>query len=177
MGNKLGYTMEYIKDNKLDNNKSTKIDNNNETTPSQSRHTNKPKNNHDPRSYPVTVKMHQGFITFSLTDFHHFSVIDAPPKGQPSKKHLLEIGVGVWKGWLKAQERLQTFDKVSKKAPSPSLASKVIESRKYKKLSVADVAKILNCSENTVRRKADRGEIPCEITDGGTRRFLEKDIL
>ena len=43
-------------------------------------------------------------------------------------------------------------------------------------LSVSDAAKRLHVSENTIRRMADSGSIPCIKTISGFRVFTESDI-
>lgn len=151
-------------------------------TPDQSRLranglSNKPKNNFHPLDYPIVIKRHEGYLTFSLPDFNHFSILELPKGAKMDSKYLLKVAAQVVKLWAKSKERIDTFTEVSKKAPSPSLASKSLSSEKYKKLTVPQVAQLLQKSENTIRRMADRGDIPCYKSRGGTRYFLEKDIF
>ena len=56
-----------------------------------------------------------------------------------------------------------------------------IESKGVKKMSpllgIGDVAKLLNVSKITIRRKVNAGELPCiHLTKGGPMRFDVRDI-
>lgn len=129
-----------------------------------------------PLDYPVVIKRHENLLTLSLPDHNTFTVIDLP-KGPIDKTYMLKVGMEVAKMWIKSKERIDDHTFVNRKAPSPSLATKSLNRDKNKKLTAPQVAKLLGVSADTVRRKADSGEIPCLKSKKGTRYFLEKDIF
>lgn len=136
----------------------------------------KQKTKFHPIDYPLVIKAHEGYLTFSVPDFHFFKIVDMP-KGQLDSKYLMMVAQTVAKCWLKTQENLSRLNEYDVKHPTPLLIKDALKKRKYKRLGVAAVAAILKKSEQTVRRMADRGEIKCLRSSKGTRSFLEKDIL
>ena len=78
---------------------------------------------------------------------------------------------------LKIRERVKNMKKARIKLPKPSSIKSTLKETMVKKLTAPQVAKVLNKSVNTIRRWADQGRIPCKVSDGGTRYFLEKDLV
>lgn len=136
----------------------------------------KQKSKFHPIDYPLVIKAHEGFLTFSVPDFHFFKVVDMP-KGQLDSKYLMMVAQTVAKCWLKTQENLARLNEYEVKHPTPLLIKDALKKRKYKRFGVSKVAALLGKSEQTVRRLADSGQLKCQRSSKGTRYFLEKDIL
>jgi hypothetical protein len=129
-----------------------------------------------PMEYAVVIKLYEGHLTFSCPDFHYFHVIDMP-KGQLDSKYLQTVAANVGKCWVKTQERLSQLNEYNVKAPLPTLIKELLKKSKYKRLGVTEVARLLERSEQTIRRLADKGYLKCKKTAKGTRYFREVDIL
>jgi excisionase family DNA binding protein len=115
-------------------------------------------------------------MTFSVPDFHYFRTFELP-KGPLTPEYFHQIAKNVGICWAKTQENLSRFNDYHAKPPSPAFVKDLLKKRKSKRLGVSEVSALLGISQQTVRRKADRGEIKCKKTEKGTRYFLERDII
>lgn len=139
----------------------------------------KPKNkkaSYHPIEYPVVIKAHQGHLIFSMPDFM-ISHVSPLPEGGFDPKFLHEMAKSIAKTWLMAKKRIETLKEYGNSVPEPTLIKDVLKRKGKRKLSVAEVALLLGKSQMTIRRMADRGELPCKKSSGGHREFLFKDIL
>lgn len=130
-----------------------------------------------PMDYPIVIKKVEDHLAICIPDLNIFLMESLPEKGRITPKYLLRIAKSIAKCWLSAQSRLSDYDNTKIKPPSDSLIKKVLRTDRFKRLTAPQVAMMTGLSPDTIRRKADRGEIPCEVTEGGTRYFKETDIL
>ena len=128
-------------------------------------------------NYPVYYQQQNGYLVFHCPDLHIIVTTTLPYKARFDSKYSTKLVKTMLKMELKIRERVTNMKKSRIKLPSPSSIKNIIRETKVKKLTAPQVAAILNKSVNTVRRWADEGRIPCEISDGGTRYFYEKDLV
>lgn len=151
---------------------SESVNNTNTNTRSRSRK----KTSYHPIEYPIVLKAYQGHLIFSMPDFMISHVIPLPTTGFDAK-YLHNVAKSIAKTWLMAKERVETLKTYGAKVPEPTLIKDVLKRHGKRKLSVAEVAVLLGKSQMTVRRMADRADLPCTKSSGGHREFLFKDIL
>lgn len=94
-----------------------------------------------------------------------------------SQDDLLRLAKAIGQMEVKIQKRLKEYESSKVKLPKPSKIKQVLSDEKIKKITAPQLAKLLGVSADTVRRRADKGEIPAYLSEKGTRYFLEKDIL
>jgi hypothetical protein len=128
-------------------------------------------------NYPVYYQQQNGYLVFHCPDLHIIVTTTLPYKDRFDSKYSTKLVKTMLKMEVKIRERVKNMKKARIKLPTPSSIKNTIKDTKVKKLTAPQVAQILDKSVNTVRRWADEGRIPCEVSEGGTRYFLEKDLV
>jgi excisionase family DNA binding protein len=128
-------------------------------------------------NYPVFYQQQNGFLVFICHDLNLSLVTELPFRGRFNSKYAVKLASAMVKMEMKIKERVAFLKRNNKKIPKVSRIKDVTDSKKIKKLTAPQVADLLGVSKDTVRRRADSGQLPCFKTKGGTRYFLEKDIL
>lgn len=128
-------------------------------------------------SYPVFYQQQNGYLIFICHDLNLSLVTDLPFRGRFNSKYAVKLASAMVKMEIKIKDRIAFLRRNNKKVPKVSRLKDVTDSKKKKKLTAPQVAELLGISKDTVRRKADSGELPCIKSKGGTRYFFEKDIL
>ncbi|MCB0422190.1 MAG: helix-turn-helix domain-containing protein [Bdellovibrionales bacterium] len=132
---------------------------------------------HQPLDYPIVIKKVEDHLAICVPDLNIFFIEPLPDRGKITPKYLMTIAKAVAKCWLSTQSKLSDYQNTNLKPPSGSMIKKILKSDRYKRLTAPQVAALTGLSTDTIRRKADKGEIPCEVSEGGTRYFREKDVL
>jgi hypothetical protein len=127
--------------------------------------------------YPVWYQQQNGYLVLACPDLNIAVSTDLPTKKKVDVEYGMKLFKAMMKMEVKIRERVLALKSSNMKLPSPSKTKKVLTDTKIKKLTAPTVAKMIGKSADTIRRMADRGELPCSKTPGGTRYFLEKDIL
>jgi hypothetical protein len=125
----------------------------------------------------VFYQQQNGYLILSAPDLHITIVTDIPFTSKNNTKDLLKLARVIGRMEIKIQEKITTIKKSKIKLPTPSKIKSVISDKKNQKLTAPQVALIMGRSANTIRRMADRGELPGFKSPKGTRYFYEKDIL
>ncbi len=129
------------------------------------------KTKRSPLEYPLTIKMVEGYLVFSVKDFNLSLVEEMPAGGKTSPEFLRKVMAAIAKSWIKTQERIKEFEASGRTLPDPSkIRVATRELGKTKPLSAPQVAKILKVSENSVRR-IPKSELRYRRTAGGHRRY------
>ena len=105
------------------------------------------KTSRSPLEYPVTIKLVEGFLVFSVKDFGLTLVEEMPADGRPTPEFMRKVTANIVKCWLKVKDLGKT-----------------------KPLTVPQVAKLLKISENSVRR-IPKEQLRYRRTKGGHRRY------
>jgi len=127
--------------------------------------------------YPVWYQQQNGYLVLACPDLNIAVSTDLPFRGEISAEYGMKLYKAMMKIEIKIREKVLALKNSNMKLPSPSKTKKVLTDTKIKKLTAPVVAQMTGKSVNTIRRMADRGDLPCSTTDGGTRYFQEKDIL
>lgn len=131
--------------------------------------------------YPLVIKRVQNFISISVPDLNITQIATLPHDF--SEPAALALGKSIIKAWVKSNQEIKrkTLNPSGPHYPTPSRIRKSIlspqdDAKEY--LSVPEVAKLLKCSQETVRRLADKNILKCQKTRGktGHRRFSEAHI-
>jgi excisionase family DNA binding protein len=127
--------------------------------------------------YPVFYQQQNGYLVFICHDLNISLATDLPVRGKFNSKYALKLSSAIIKMEIKIQDRINFLNRNNKKIPKISRIKEVTDHKKTKKITVPQLANLIGVSVNTVRRRADSGQIPCLRSKGGTRYFYEKDIL
>ena len=129
------------------------------------------KNSRSPLEYPITIKQVDTYLIFSVRDFGFTHIGELPPGGKLSTEYLRKVMAAVGKCWLKSQDRILELKRTGTRLPEPSKIKVVTkELAQTKPLTVPQVAKLLNISQNSVRRIPKR-HLEYRKTKGGHRRY------
>ncbi len=128
-------------------------------------------------NYPVFYQQQNGYLVFICHDLNLSLVTDLPFKNRFNSKYAVKLAAAMVKMEMKIKDRISFLKNNNKKIPKVSRIKEVTDSKKVKKLTAPQVADLMGISKDKVRRRADAGELPCFRSKGGTRYFLEKDIL
>ena len=128
-------------------------------------------------NYPVFYQQQNGYLVFICHDLNLSLVTDLPFRGRFNSKYAVKLSSAMVKMEIKIKDRINFLSRNNKKIPKVSRIKEVTDSKKIKRLTAPQVAELLGISKDTVRRRADSGQIPCFKSKGGTRYFFEKDIL
>ena len=121
--------------------------------------------------YPLIVKRHLQYLTFSIPDLGVSLVVPVNTGQKLDAKFLNTIAKNMGQAWIKGAMRLQNLERAQMPAPQASATKTTLSSSRPKTLTAPQVAKILQVSENTVRRMTEDGTLACEHTRGGHRRY------
>ena len=119
--------------------------------------------------YPLVIRQVDIWTVISIPDLKISLVEDGPHKGV-GPKYFVKISKAIAKTYIKGDRHLKELARLGKRFPKPSYIKHSTTTQKNETLTVSEVAEIMNCSVNTVRRKADSGEIPSFYV-GSHRRF------
>lgn len=134
------------------------------------------KHSHAPFEYPVVIKQTLDFIVVSVPDLGITMTEELPPAGRINKDYVTKIATTLAKTWIRVNKLMIDRSIANIELNSPSKIRQTLGVKTDKEISAPRVAKILGVHPDTVRRMADRGELPCFYTPGGHRRFLEGHI-
>lgn len=87
-----------------------------------------------------------------------------------------EIGKLYMDVFTKISDEIKRRAQLGKPIPEPKKPADLIPKSDPPALSVADVARILETSQDTVRRLVDDKKLKCVLTRGGHRRFRTADV-
>ena len=119
--------------------------------------------------YPLVIRQVDVWMVFSLPDLK-ISIVDDGPHKNFGPKYIAKLAKNLAKLYIKGDRRLKELAQLGKRFPTPSYIKNSTTVQKNETLTVSEVAEIMNCSADTVRRKADSGEIPAFYV-GSHRRF------
>jgi len=116
----------------------------------------------DPTTYPITVQLNvNGWVMVSQVDLN-IRLSRIRTSELKSRQQLADL---VWEVLLEIIKRSK-----DPTAPAPKLKSPEVQKQeKIIYVKVAEAAKILGLSQQTLRRKCDSGEIKIKKTKGGHR--------
>jgi excisionase family DNA binding protein len=123
-----------------------------------------------PESYPLVIQVIQNHLMIYSPDFNYRVVETWRPEDIGQTEMLV----------LKVRKELSNRIHLSltrgspPPACSPHSSLRLVEDQDW--ISTRDVARLLQVSDETVRRLADSGGIPCRLTPGGHRRFSRKAV-
>lgn len=122
--------------------------------------------------YPIVVRQHLSYMTFSMPDLGLFETLELPKNNKLGKDYLIAAATRISRLWLKASEH------TSKKKWVPPASDIKSSLRKAKKdLTPLQFSKHAGVSEQTIRRDIERGIIRAKRTGGGHRKIPESQIL
>lgn len=128
-------------------------------------------------NYPVIYQQQNGYLVFICPNLNLSLATDLPFRDKFNSKYAVKLASAMVKMEIKIKDRIAFLKRNNKKIPKVSRIKDVTDSKKIKKLTAPQVAELMGVSKDTIRRRADSGELPCFKSKGGTRYFLEKDIL
>jgi excisionase family DNA binding protein len=129
-------------------------------------------------SYPVYYQRQNGYLYFVCDGLNIRIGTELPFQNKENfEKDLIRISKVIGQMELKIQKKQKSFEDSNVKLPKPRKVKQVLTDEKIKKITAPQLAKLMGVSADTVRRRADKGEIPAYLSEKGTRYFLEKDIL
>ena len=122
--------------------------------------------NFEPGKYPVIIRIISKHLVVSSPDFgmHITKRFDEIRRAE-------EIGSLVLDMMKKIQVEGSKRTSLGLRLPEPSMLAELAPKDDPAHLTVADVARILETSQDTVRRLVDDGSLKCSTTRGGHRRF------
>ena len=114
------------------------------------------------------------FLTISVPDLNIIMTEEIPLTNKLEKNFLIKIAKNVGMAWVKVSH--QIYRKQTKQR-TPSKTKDILSPRfRSKPIKIAQAAKIIGVSENTLRRMVKRGDISCVKTGKGHRRFTENSL-
>ena len=130
------------------------------------------KKSQDVFEYPIVLRKHLNYMSFSIPDLGIFATLDLPPNNKFTPQYFLKMATEIAKLWLKASLHL----KEKKWTPLPSDIRHSIKKAERRALSPLQFAKLTGVSEQTIRRDIDRGLIKAKRTSGGYRKIPETQV-
>ncbi len=123
-----------------------------------------------PETYPLVIQVIQNHLMIYSPDFNYRVVESWRPEDIGQTEMMI----------LKVRKELQSriflagSRGLSPPPPATHASLRMIEDQDW--ISTRDAARLLQVSEETVRRLADHGGLPCRLTPGGHRRFSRKAV-
>jgi excisionase family DNA binding protein len=138
-----------------------------------------PKKLLSPLDYPLVIKAELGSLKIYSPDFKIATAALADLSLVPlaeRKSYYQSVGAEVMRAWSKIQAAQKAMASQGKELPDPSDGFlPIAKGSREERLSPRDVAELMGCHVDTVRRAIDRGELKSRLTPGGHRRVLESD--
>jgi len=127
--------------------------------------------NFNPGAYGVILRIVQGYIIVTSPEFNITisKRFDEIRKSEEIGKLYLDLVA-------KVTEEIKRRTQLGKAIPTPKKVPDLMPKNDPPHLTVADVARILETSQDTVRRLVDDNKLKCTLTRGGHRRFRAADI-
>ncbi len=127
-----------------------------------------------PFDYPVVIRQNLGFITISVPDLNIIMTEEIPVTKKLEKNFLIKIAKTVGMAWVKVSHQIH---RKQTRTRLPSKTREILSPRfKHEPVKIADAARIIGVSQNTLRRMVKRGQIGCVKTARGHRRFTESSL-
>ncbi len=124
--------------------------------------------------YPIIVRKNLGFITISVPDLNIVMTEEIPITKKLEKNFLIKIAKNIGLAWVKVSHQIHRKQACRR---LPSKTKNILGPRfKDKPLKIAEAAKVIGVSENTLRRMVKRKQISCVKTAKGHRRFTEASL-
>jgi excisionase family DNA binding protein len=120
--------------------------------------------------YPLVIQVIQGYLIVTAPDFD-YRVVEAWRPSDIGQTEMLILKVR-----RELQSRVQLALHRHTAPPSPSTVKQLGLAEESDLLSTREVSRILRLSDETVRRLAKSGALPCRITPGGHRRFARSTV-
>jgi excisionase family DNA binding protein len=138
-----------------------------------------PKQLLSPLDYPLVIKSELGSLKIYSPDFKiasaNLAVLSLVPPAE-RKSYYQSVGAEVMRAWSKIQAAQKALASEGKELPDPSDGFlPIARGSREKRLSPRDVAELMGCHVDTVRRAIDRGDLKSRLSPGGHRRVLESE--
>lgn len=128
--------------------------------------------NFNPGSYGVVLRILNGYLVATAPEFG----ITITKRFDDIRKRE-EIGTLYMDLVAKVSDEIKRRVQLGKPVPSPKKIPDLVPKNDPPTLSVADVARILQTSQDTVRRLVEDKKLKCTLTRGGHRRFRSSDVV
>jgi excisionase family DNA binding protein len=122
--------------------------------------------------YPIVVRQHMNYMTFSMPDLGLFETLELPKNNKLSKEYLINAATRMSRLWLKATEHINK----KKWVPEASDIKSSVRKSTKRDLTPLQFAKHAGVSEQTIRRDIERGIIKAKRTGGGHRKIPESQL-
>lgn len=122
--------------------------------------------------YPIVVRQHMSYMTFSMPDLGLFETLELPKNNKLNKEYVISAATRMSRLWLKAMDHINK----KKWVPEASDIKSSIRKSAKKDLTPLQFAKHASVSEQTIRRDIERGIIRAKRTGGGHRKIPESQI-
>jgi len=121
-------------------------------------------------TYPLLVLYEHGHIYISSPDFGFFFAVPH----ETDRSHWTALTLDQARHEI--EKRLIKLAAEGKPAPKPKKQREIVNAAPKDLLSICDVAEMMGCSQDTIRRLAESGDLPCHKTPGGHRKFSRKAV-
>jgi excisionase family DNA binding protein len=121
-------------------------------------------------AYPLVIQVIQNHLMIYSPDFN-YRVVETWRPGDIGQTEMLVLKV---RKELSNRIQLSMARGSPPPSPSPHSSLQLVEEQDW--ISTRDASRLLLVSEETVRRLADNGGLPCRLTPGGHRRFSRRSV-
>jgi excisionase family DNA binding protein len=122
--------------------------------------------------YPIVVRQHLNYMTFSMPDLGLFETLDLPKNNKLNREYVVSAATRMTRLWVKATEHINK----KKWVPVASDIKSSVKKSAKKDLTPLQFANQVGISEQTIRRDIERGIIKAKRTGGGHRRIPEAQL-
>jgi len=123
-----------------------------------------------PEAYPLIIQVLHNHLMIYSPDFN-YRVVETWRPDDIGQTEMLVLKV---RKELSNRIQLSINRNTPPPLPSPHSSLRLVEDQDW--ISTRDAARLLQVSEETVRRLSDQGGLACRLTPGGHRRFIRKSV-